>query len=437
VSKYRKTFYLETLGCPRNESDSEAIIKILESSNFKFSNSPANSDIIIVNGCAFIKEAISESIETILNLREKNKNVLLVVVGCLAQRFKHDLKKAMDEIDLLIGTGSIEKITEIIATGKSEVGSNYGFLAKNLYNGSHTTPPHYRYIKIQEGCNFKCSFCVIPELKGPSHSKELPIIKEEIESLPPEVKEIIIVGQNTTSWGEDLRGNLSLPELIGEIAPLFSGWIRLLYFHPLSVSDKLLQTIKNFPNVIKYLDIPLQHVSDSILSDMERGYGRKEIEKMLEMIEKAGGFTFRTTFIVGFPTETERNFEELCSFIENSPIDHIGVFEYSPEEGTPSSSLPTLDKKILNRRSKQISSVIEEKMRGRNERLIGKLMNVLIDGIEEREYYGRTKSSSPDIDPVVWIPPEVENIKVGEIYPVLITDIVGGDFMGEIDFNKM
>jgi ribosomal protein S12 methylthiotransferase len=432
VKKNVKTFYLETLGCPRNEADSEAVIKILEASDFRYSNSPGNSDIVIVNGCAFLKDAVSESVDTILSLRAKNKNAVFVVMGCLAQRYGPDLREAMNEVDLLVGTGSIARIPEIISSGESEVDSNYGFLGKNLYREPHITSPHYRYIKIQEGCDFKCSFCVIPRLKGKSHSKELTVIKEEILNLPEKVKEIIIIGQNTTSWGKDLRGNLSLSDVIKEIASVFPGWIRLLYFHPLSVTGDLLKTIQSLPNVINYLDIPLQHISDSVLSDMKRGYGKKEIENLIEMINKTGNFTLRTTFIVGFPTETEKNFRELCTFAENTDIDHIGVFEYSHEEGSASFSMPALEDKLIMRRSEILSSIIEEKAKQRNRKLVGKEMEVLIDGIEAGEYYGRTKFSAPDIDPVVWISPGIENVKVGEIYPVLITDAPGGDSAGGI-----
>jgi len=432
VSDIGKTFYLETLGCPRNETDSEAVVSILESSGFKLLKSPETVDIIIVNGCAFIEEAVSESIDTILTLRKKNKKAILVVVGCLAQRYGQDLAKSMGEVDLLVGTGSIERIPEIIANGKSEINSNSGFLGKNLYNKPHITPPHYRYIKIQEGCNFKCAFCVIPQLKGISHSKEFSIIKEEISNLPENVKEIIIIGQNTTSWGEDLRGNSSLSDVIKEIALDFSGWIRFLYFHPLSVSEDLLKIVQNFPNVMDYLDIPFQHVSDSVLSDMSRGYGKKEIGNLLEMISSIGDFTLRSTFIVGFPSETEKDFEELCSFVEEDNIDHIGVFGYSHEEGSASFSMSKLSDEVITRRMEIISLIIEDKMKKRNEKFIGKTTEVLIDGIESGEYYGRTKSSAPDIDPVVWISKENKSINVGKIYQVLITDALGGDITGEI-----
>jgi ribosomal protein S12 methylthiotransferase len=430
-----KTFYLETLGCPRNETDSEAIVNILIASGLKFIRFPEKADIIIVNGCAFISDAVSESIDSILSLRNKNKRAVLVVVGCLAQRYGQDLLKTMHEVDLLVGTGSIENIPEIIADGKSEVSSNYGFLGKNLYHKPHVTPPHYRYIKIQEGCDFRCSFCIIPHLKGRSHSKELPDIKEEISNLPESVKEIIFIGQNTTSWGKDFSRDASLSDVIKEIAPIFAGWIRFLYFHPLSVSENLLKTIHNFPNVINYLDIPLQHVSDSVLSDMNRGYGREEIENMLEMIKSIGKFTLRSTFIVGFPSETEKDFEELCSFVEESDIDHIGVFGYSHEEGSVSFSMSNLSDDLIMRRTEVISSLIEEKVRKRNEKVIGETMEVLIDGIEEGEYYGRTKTSAPEIDPVVWLLPAKRTPEVGKIYRTLIADVLGSDVDGEIGLD--
>jgi ribosomal protein S12 methylthiotransferase len=435
VNRTRKTFYLETLGCPRNEADSEAVINILTASGFKFLKSPEEADIIIVNGCAFISDAVEGSIDSILTLRNKNEKAILVVIGCLAQRYGRDLLKNMNEVDLLVGTGYIEKIPKLIASGKTEIGCNYGFLGKSLYDKPHVTPEHYRYIKIQEGCDYKCTFCIIPNLKGISRSKELRTIKEEISNLPESIKEIILIGQNTTSWGKDLPDNDSLSDAIKEFAPLFSGWIRFLYFHPLSVSESLLQTMKSFPNVINYLDIPLQHVSDSVLSDMNRGYGRNEIEKLLAMIESAGNFTFRSTFIVGFPSETEEDFEELCLFIEKNNIDHIGVFAYSHEEGSGSFSMRNFPGKVIMRRMEIISSLIEEKMIERNKKFMGKSVEVLIDGIEEGEYYGRTKTSAPDIDPVVWISPHGKKIEVGNIYQCSITDVLGGDIAGEVDSN--
>lgn len=428
-----KTYYLETLGCPRNEADSEAVSYLLESEGFKFIKDPKIADVIIVNGCAFIGDAVSDSIDAILSLRNKNKKAILVVAGCLAQRYGDKLLETMDEIDLLIGTGSMEKISELISSGKSEVNSNIGFLGKNLYNIPRVTPEHYRYIKIQEGCDFKCAFCLIPQLKGASHSKELNSIREEILNLPESVKEIILIGQNTTSWGKDLTDKNNLVHLIEEIASIFHGWIRFLYFHPLSISKELLKTMHDIPNVVDYLDIPLQHISDSVLSDMNRCYGRKEVEEMLDMIISTGDFTLRSTFIVGFPTETRKDFDELCSFIHDRKIDYAGVFAYSHEERTNSFSMKTLPGKEIIRRLDILTSLIEEKVAKKNMQFVDKSLEVIIDGIEEGEYYGRTKNSAPDIDPVVWISPGDREIKVGSFYPCLISDVVGSDMAGELE----
>jgi len=432
VNPAGKTFYLETLGCPRNEADSEVIAYLLESDGFRFIKDPEVADFIIVNGCAFIADAVSDSINTILSLKNKNKKAILVVVGCFAQRYGYKLLENMDEIDLLIGTGSIEKISELISKGKSEVSSNHGFLGKSLYKIPHVTPNHYRYIKIQEGCDFKCAFCLIPQLKSASRSKELNSIREEIMNLPESVKEIILIGQNTTSWGKDLPDKANLVHLVEEIALIFPGWIRFLYFHPLFVSGDLLKMMHDLPNVVDYLDIPLQHVSDSVLSDMNRGYGRREIEKLLDTITSAGDFTLRSTFITGFPTETKKNFDELCFFIEDNKIDYAGIFAYSREEGTRSFSMKPLPGKEIMRRLEILTSLIEEKIAKKNTQFIDRSFEVIIDGIEEGEYYGRTKKSAPDVDPVVWIAPGNKKIEVGSFYPCLISDTVGCDMIGDL-----
>jgi ribosomal protein S12 methylthiotransferase len=432
VNAAGQTYYLETLGCPRNEADSEAISYLLESAGFKFIKDPEIADIIIVNGCAFIEDAVSDSIDTVLLLRNVNKKAVLVVVGCLAQRYGDKLLEIMDEIDLVIGTGSIEKIPELISNGKSEVKSNLGFLGKYLYNIPRVTPYHYRYIKIQEGCDFKCSFCLIPKLKGSSHSKALNSIREEILNLPERVKEIVLIGQNTTSWGKDLPEKDDLIHLIQEVARIFPGWIRLLYLHPLSISEDLLKTIRDLPNVVNYLDIPLQHVSDSVLSKMNRGYSRKEIEGLLEMIASSGDFTLRSTFIAGFPTETKKDFEELCYFIEDKKIDYAGVFAYSHEKGTRSFSMKTLPGEEMMRRVDILTSLVEEKIVKKNRQFIGRLLAVIIDGKEGDEHYGRAMNSAPDIDPVVWILPGDKEIKAGGLYPCLISDVAGCDMIGEL-----
>jgi len=431
VNKETVSFYIETLGCPRNDSDSEAIITILKHADFKMVDSPEEASHIIVNGCAFIQKAVSESILSILTLSKRNPDATLIVIGCFAQRYKEDLKEALPEIDLLVGTGSIREIVNAIFENKSIISSNKGFIGKNVYKEHHTTPPHYRYIKIQEGCNYECSFCIIPKIKGNLHSKPLGDIKEEIKTLPEEVREIILIGQDTSSWGEDIYGKPSLDYLLKEISPLFPHWIRILYLHPLSVNSSLLKTISSLNNVVNYLDIPFQHISSAILTSMKRGYDKSFIKKLLRTIQKIDDFIVRTTFIVGFPEENKGDFEELYSFVENSSLERIGLFPYSHEEGTLAYSKRELDSKTIEKRFKRLYSLIQQKMIENNKEMVGKNITVLIDGKERGEYYGRTQSDSPGIDQIVWVKGN-EHINIGEFHTVKITDSLESELMGEL-----
>jgi len=431
VNKSTGRFYIETLGCPRNDSDSEAIISILKNNNFKMVNKPDDASHIIVNGCAFLAEAVLESVEKILHLSEINSKATLLVVGCLAERYKEDLIEALPEVDILVGTGSINKILDAIRENRSIFSSQKGFIEKNLYTLHHTTPSHYRYIKIQEGCNYECSFCIIPRIKGSFRSKPLEDIKEEIKNLSKKVKEIILVGQDTSCWGQDIFGKPSLDYLLNEISSLFSGWIRILYLHPLTVSKSLLETISKNKNIINYLDVPFQHVSSRILKKMKRGYDRALIEKLLKMIRDIDEFTIRTSFIVGYPKESEKDFNELYNFVQNSNLDHVGLFLYSHENGTDSYSLKELDKRITENRFNRLFSLNVRRMSERNKKLIGKNLEVLIDGKEGMEYYGRTKADAPDIDQIVWIKNK-KNLNIGNYYNVKITDTLTSELLGEL-----
>jgi len=431
VSKKTARVYIETLGCPRNDCDSEAIISILEDSKFEIVNSPEEAPFIIINGCAFIEEAVSQSIESILTLSQRNPSATLIVVGCLAERYKEKLKEALPEIDILVGTGALMRIVDAIQGNKSILSSNEGFIGKNIYKKHHTTPPHYRYIKIQEGCNYECSFCIIPTLKGSSHSKPLEAIKEEVNNLTPEVREIILVGQDTSSWGQDIYGKPSLDYLLREISSLFPHWIRVLYLHPLTVSEPLLRTISTISNVLNYLDIPLQHISNSVLKAMKRGYDKSFIKKLLNSVQRIDDFTIRTTFIVGFPTEREDDLEELRSFIKNSNLDRIGLFKYSREEGSESYYMRGHYEKTIKKRFKSLYILIQKKMIKRNRELLGRNVMVLMDGREQGEYYGRTKSDAPEIDQVEWIKGN-KDIKIGEFYNVNITDSLESELMGKV-----
>lgn len=431
MNRREVTFYVETLGCPRNESDSEFIINELLKSGYCYSSEPEKSDIIILNGCSFIQEAVSDSIDRILELHSINEDAFFVVAGCLAQRYGYKLMEAMPEIDLLVGTGSIYKIGTLIKDEKSEIESCRGFVGKNVYPESRVIPSHYRYIKIQEGCDYNCSFCIIPELKGRSHSKIPGDIEEQITGLSDEVKEVVLIGQNTSSWGKDLNGDYSLSYLLKIVEDLFYGWIRVLYLHPLSITEELLETINESKNIINYLDIPLQHVSDRVLKSMKRGYNRKEIERLLDLIVEKGDFTVRTTLIYGYPDEKDDDFEELCDFIEEKPLDYVGYFEYSREESADSYNLGTLPDAVLRERSEIISRIAGKKMRESNRKYYGKKVKILVDGKFGERYYGRTRFQAPEIDPVVLIEGEGE-FSAGEFCRVKITDTLEGEMIGGV-----
>lgn len=432
MSESERKFYIRTLGCPRNDADSEAIINILTNSGYSLTGSVQEASLIIINTCAFIKDAISESIDNILQLSTINRRARILVSGCLPQRYKRKLKELIPEIDLMTGTGSIKNIMDALKSEKSYIDSNIGFIGRNIFQKCYTTPNHYRYLKIQEGCDYNCSYCVIPDLKGKSHSKELELIKKEVSEIPEDVRELILIGQNTSSWEHDSHGKYSLDLLIKEIAPVFPHWIRILYLHPLSINKDLLDTINIHQNVINYLDIPLQHVSTSVLKSMNRGYDRCFIEELMKMIENSGDFNLRTTFIVGYPDESQSDFEDLCEFVDNSNISRMGIFKYSREEGTKAYRMKQLEENTINNRYNILHSIILKRFISINEELIGNTIDVLIDGEESGEFYGRTRMDAPDIDGIVWVNSKNGIIHPGNFYRVKITDSYNTELFGEL-----
>lgn len=427
---YNHLFYIETLGCPRNDSDSEVIIKNLTQSGYYITENPQKASIIILNTCAFIQKAVSRSIQRTLELKNANPDCCFVLTGCLPQRYEYEIQQELPEVDLLIGTGDIDRITEILDDKKSIISNKKGYTGKNVYKKNHTTPAHYRYLKIGEGCNSNCTFCLIPELKGKLHSKSLDDIKEEVLSVPEETRELILVAQDTSSWGLDLYNKPSLDRLLKEISPLFPCWIRILYLNPLTVNEKLLKTINELPNIVNYLHIPIQHISTSVLDKMGRGYSSKYIYNLLEKIKNTGEFCIRTTLMIGFPSETERDFSELIDFVKKEKISRAGVFKYSPEEGTPSCNLDNIDSDTVHRRYLKLTDILQKNRKNLNEKLTGTRLTVLIDNKQEGEYYGRTIMDAPEIDQVVWV--EGDELKTGKFYRVEIDSALESELFGHI-----
>lgn len=436
-----------TLGCPKNVVDSEQITGFLLQEGYLPTDDVALADLIIVNTCGFIEDARRESIETILHLAQWKENgncEYLIVAGCLAQKYARELARAIPEVDLFLGTGDIPVLPEILKSlqpGKSmiRVGDPDAF----LFHTGIPRPPgvtrHYAYLKIAEGCDNCCSYCVIPSLRGSYRSRKMEEILEEASTLTKDgVKELILVAQDTTLYGKDLYGALMLPDLLKELVKIPGlYWLRLLYSYPSHLTDRLLETIGEEEKICTYLDLPLQHISDKILRVMGRGQGKEDTIRLLARIRsRLPDITLRSTFIVGFPGESREDFQELLSFLQDARFDRAGFFAYSREPGTRAASLPgQIKEKEKKRRLELATQIQNEIMAAKQAELVGKKVSVMVDGPSpdyEGLWEGRTRGDAPEIDGVVYFKP-TETIKPGNILNISITHSHDFSLMGEID----
>ncbi|MCB9207445.1 MAG: 30S ribosomal protein S12 methylthiotransferase RimO [Ignavibacteriales bacterium] len=419
-----------TLGCSKNVVDSERLARQLIANNFEISDTSENSDSIIINTCGFIDAAKEESINTILeavNLKKHGKIKKVVVAGCLSERFKDELKKEIPDVDVFFGTEDYEGIVK-------EFGGN---LKKELLGERElTTPKHYAYLKISEGCDNPCSFCAIPLMRGLHKSKPMEELLSEVKSLAEKgVKELIIIGQDTTDYGKDIYGKRNVAELLNKISKVNGiEWIRLLYAYPSHFPDDLIEEIANNPKICKYIDIPLQHISDSVLKSMRRGITKKSTINLLQKLKsRIPDLALRTTFIIGYPNETEKDFEELKEFIQQIQFDKVGVFDYSVEENTPSFILgnPVSDE-LKEERKTELMEIQKEISFNKNKGLVGKRINVIIDDIEGEYFVGRTERDVPEVDGEVLIKSDEKMLKLGDIYYVEIIDCNDYDTYGKL-----
>lgn len=435
-----------SLGCPKTLVDSEVALGILQNKNYEIAESVTDCDVAIVNTCAFIHEARKESIEKILSLsalKEEGRIQKLVVMGCLAQKYHPALKRELPEVDAFVGTGDYPQIAEIIE--ETRKGRRVIEVGKPLYLYDYDaprfslTPPHYRYVKISEGCNHKCSFCIIPQLKGLHRSRRIEdVVKEVRDHASKGVREVILTGQDTSFYGRDFAQKFLLSDLLKSLNEIEDiAWIRLLYAYPLHLSDEILQAISESEKICKYVDVPLQHVSDRMLSSMRRGVDKVFVKNLVRKIrERIPGVAIRTTFIVGYPGETEQDFRELLEFIEESRFERMGVFTYSYEEFSHSGTLPDqLPEKVKEERLHKAMS-LQQKISAENNRCwIGKTTPVLIEGIAEekkRGFVGRTYMDAPDVDGLVYVKaPQDRLLKAGEIVDCRITHSYEYDLAGE------
>ncbi len=421
-----------SLGCPKNLVDTEYLLGKLNASNVQFTNNVEEADTIIINTCGFIDEAKEESINTILEAVElkDTDNKKIVVTGCLVERYKEELEKEIPEVDLFVDLKNEMQIPEKIGISK--------VINEPLYKQRViTTPKHTAYLKISEGCDHTCAFCAIPNIRGKHKSRPIPELVEEAKILVDRgVKEINIVSQDTSFYGTDIYGKPMLWELIKELEKIKDlKWIRLFYLYPTTVNEDFIKRIRDSEKVVNYFEMPIQHSEDKILKDMMRGYRRKKIEQILNWKEKyIPDAAIRTSVIVGFPTETEKDFKNLKKFIEEAKFDWLGVFTYSHEEGTPAyekyKDTVSYEEKI--RRKNEITQLQEKISEEKNKSLIGKEIEVLVDGFSEEWEtlpVGRTYRSGFEIDGITYIE-TTEPINPGEFIKVKIKDVI--DFVDTV-----
>ncbi len=391
-----KCVSLISLGCPKNTVDSETLLNGLIRSGVRVSEKPEEADILAVNTCGFIEDAKRESIDEILRLAQlKSNGKKLVVLGCLSQRYGEELRREMPEIDALFGVGEEEKVIEYCTGGK--------YVAKeDVHLGPGLMKPHFRYLKVSEGCGRRCSFCVIPSIRGPQRSRRAEeIIREAEGAVRSGAKELILVAQDITGYGGDIK-EAGLPTLLRRMSSIEGDfWIRLLYLHPAGIDDALLETISEEEKIVKYVDVPLQHCEDRILRAMRRAGGtRKQYLKLVARIRKAiPGAALRTAFIVGFPGETEEDFNGLMDFVEEVQFDRLGAFVYSREEGTSAASMPgQVPEEIKKRRWEELMRAQADISLEKNRELVGRTLRSLVDVAGSGEAAGRIYSQAPEID---------------------------------------
>lgn len=432
-----------SLGCDKNLVDSEYMLGILKKHNYTITNNENEAQIIIINTCGFIKKAKQESIDTILEmaqLKKLGKCRLLIATGCLAQRYKSELLTEIPELDAVIGTGDFDKICEVIQqldSNKINLTNNYSFIDYDVHSRVRIYP-YTSFVKIAEGCDNYCSYCAIPFIRGSYRSRKIEAIKEEVKILVAQgVKEINLVAQDTTNYGVDIYGRPSLPELLQELIKIDGEYlIRILYAYPTNINKELLDVMQSSNKIANYLDIPLQHFNDRILRLMGRPTNSQSIITLINNIRsRLPEITLRTTFIVGFPTETEAEYEQLLNSIQQYKFDKVGAFKYSQEEGTVAATLmPQVPEKTKQRRYNKLMEVQSSISKIKNQRFKGKILNVLIEGYDQENqlFIGRSENDAPFVDGIVKVLCDNGNCELGQIYPVKILETYEYDLLGKL-----
>jgi len=441
-----------SLGCPKNLIDSEVMMGQLKQKGYQITAEAEDADTVVVNTCGFIDSAKKESIEAILEaarLKTEGKAKRLVVAGCLVERYRDELKAEMPEVDAFIGTSQINDILSVCDpktnTRSLPVIPLGNQSATYLYDESTprvlATPSHYAFIKIAEGCDRPCAFCFIPQMRGHFRSRRFGSIVAEAHQLAEEgVKELILVAQDSSRYGEDLDKQDALAHLLRELSHTEAiEWVRVMYTYPTHISDSFLDVLAEEPKAVKYLDMPLQHASQRVLKLMKRGGNRGSLERLIERVRtRVPGIAVRTTFIIGFPGETDEDFNELMTFVKNVEFDRVGVFTYSDEEGTPAFDLPDkVDPKIAQRRRDQLMKEQSKIAKRKHKAMIGKTVRMMFEGESNESellWQGRMETQAPDIDGCVLINDAPEDFvpQAGDLVDVLIEEAHEYDLVGRI-----
>ena len=432
-----------SLGCAKNQVDCERMMYRVQEAGHTVKEDIVGSDVVVINTCGFIDSAKSEAIDYILQtaqLKEQGLVGKILVTGCLSQRYQGDILKEMPEVDGILGTGSYTEIVPAIeALLEEKTVEDFGSIdAPEQETGRIvTTPEHYAFIKIAEGCDNRCAYCIIPKLRGRYRSRQMDDILYEARLLADSgVKELMVVAQDTSRYGTDFPEHKRLlPELLRRLCEIDGlHWIRVHYVYPDEIDDELINVIATEPKIVKYLDIPIQHCNDKILKAMNRrgdgGFLRALLKKLRDKIP---GLVIRTSLITGLPGEGEEEFKELCDFLRETKMERVGAFAFSPEEGTPAAEMEHVDAETAQKRAEIIEMLQSEIMDEYNASLIGKTLEVLVDGYDEEmeQFYGRTYADSPDIDGRVWIASD-EPVSEGEFVMVTIDGCREGDLSGYV-----
>jgi ribosomal protein S12 methylthiotransferase len=433
------------LGCEKNRVDTEHMLGLLVEAGYSVDTDESEADYVIVNTCSFIQAAREESVRTLVELAEADKKI--VITGCMAQHFQEQLLEELPEAVALVGTGDYHKIVDVIQRAEAgervkEVSAEPTYIADETIPRYRTTTEGVAYLRISEGCDYRCAFCIIPHLRGNQRSRTIESIVTEAEQLAAEgVQELILISQITTNYGTDLYGKPKLTELIRALGKVDVPWIRMHYAYPTGLTSEVIAAMQETPNVLPYLDLPLQHSHPEMLRAMNRPWQGRVNDEIIDRLKaELPGAVLRTTLIVGFPGETEEHFQHLCDFIERHEFDHVGVFTFSPEEGTAAYDLPhQLSQDIMDARRDRLMALQQPISLRKNQQEIGKVVNVLIEQENpgSGQLIGRSPRFSPDVDGVVYIDPvtadgQRRSIQLGTMTLVKITDADPYDLYGHL-----